>query len=261
MFFNSVPQYVQSTLRRLENHGFEAYLVGGCVRDLLLGKRPHDWDICTSARPENTMEIFPKNRPTGIKHGTVTVRVHGRDLEVTSFRSDGQYLDNRHPSSVSFVSDINQDLLRRDFTMNAIACPLEGKLCDPFHGQEDIKRKLIRCVGDPCKRFSEDSLRMLRALRFSAVLGFEIEDKTKQAIIDCSSLSSSLAAERISTELEKTLLSPNPQKAADMVSLSTSSGAQKLSRSSLAVIFTSSVLRKAARIIPLEMRTWSSASG
>ncbi len=215
----SPPKYVQSILLRLESHGFPAYLVGGCVRDILMERRPHDWDICTAAAPHDIMRIFPHSRPTGIAHGTVTVVINGRPVEVTTFRSDGQYLDNRHPDSVSFVSDIETDLQRRDFTMNAIACPLSGGLCDPFGGVADISQKIIRCVGEPERRFSEDALRMLRALRFSAALGFEIEKSTLAAISKNAPLAVTLAAERISAELEKALLSPRPQLISDMIFL------------------------------------------
>lgn len=214
----SPPKYVITVLRRLESHGYSAYLVGGCVRDIIMCRRPNDWDICTSALPEQVMEVFENSRPTGIKHGTVTVIEHGSLVEVTTFRCDGEYLDHRRPDNVRFISDLRSDLERRDFTMNAIAIPLSGLVFDPFGGAQDIEKRLIRCVGEAEKRFSEDALRMLRAMRFSAVLGFDIEQSTMDAIRSCSELSVSLAAERIRTELEKTLLSGSPELISDIIS-------------------------------------------
>ena len=205
------PKYVLSVLKRLEKRGFSAYMVGGCVRDIIMERHPNDWDISTSALPEQVCAIFPHSRPTGIKHGTVTVSVHGSAVEITTFRSDGEYLDHRRPDSVSFISDLKGDLERRDFTVNALALPLSGEICDLFGGQDDIEKRLIRCVGNPEKRFEEDALRMLRAFRFSAVLGFEIEPMTLAAIRSKAPLSSGLAKERVRTELEKILLSSSPQ--------------------------------------------------
>ena len=205
------PKYVSAVLSRLEKRGFSAYMVGGCVRDIIMGRRPNDWDICTSALPEEVCAVFPHSRPTGIKHGTVTVTVHGSPVEITTFRSDGEYLDHRRPDSVRFIADLRGDLERRDFTVNALALPLSGEICDLFGGREDIDKKLIRCVGNPEKRFDEDALRMLRAFRFSAVLGFEIEPVTLAAIRNKAPLSRGLAKERVRTELEKILLSSSPQ--------------------------------------------------
>ena len=172
-----LPAPVQRALSMLGEAGFSAYVVGGCVRDWVLGIPPHDFDICTSAAPEEMKEIFRDERTieTGIKHGTLTVLMEGEPLEITTFRLDGDYLDGRHPSSVSFTRNIEEDLSRRDFTINAMAySPREG-LCDPFGGQADCKAGIIRCVGEPERRFTEDALRILRALRFSARLGFPIE--------------------------------------------------------------------------------------
>ncbi len=214
----SPPKYVITVLKRLESHGYSAYLVGGCVRDIIMDRRPNDWDICTSAFPEQVMEIFEHSRPTGIKHGTVTVIEHGSRVEVTTFRSDGEYLDHRRPENVLFISDLRSDLQRRDFTMNAIALPLSGLVFDPFGGAQDIENCLIRCVGAAEKRFNEDALRMLRAMRFSAVLGFEIEPQTMDAIKSCSHLTSSLAAERVCAELEKVLLSGSPEHISEVIS-------------------------------------------
>jgi len=213
----SPPKYVVSVLLCLESHGFRAYLVGGCVRDCIMGRRPNDWDICTSALPSEVMEVFHNSRPTGLKHGTVTVIEHGSSVEITTFRTDGVYLDHRRPENVRFVSDLTADLERRDFTINAIALPLSGIAFDPFGGMADIENKLIRCVGDPDRRFNEDALRMLRAVRFSATLGFEIEEQTMAAIRKNAYLAKSLAAERVCTEVEKILLSKTPQKIEELI--------------------------------------------
>lgn len=205
------PKYVRSVLVTLQSRGHLAYLVGGCVRDILLGVHPQDWDVCTSALPEQVLALFPKCITTGIRHGTVTVCVNSRHVEVTTFRSDGSYLDHRHPDAVSFVGELNADLSRRDFTMNAIALPADGLPADPFGGVEDISNRLIRCVGVPEQRFEEDALRMFRALRFSARLGFEIEAQTMSAIAAKAPLAAALAAERVREETEKILLTPAPE--------------------------------------------------
>lgn len=204
------PKYVRQTLVRLRSRGYHAYLVGGCVRDMLMGVQPHDWDICTSALPHEVMEVFPTARPTGLKHGTVTVYINSRSLEVTTFRAEGSYADHRHPDFVSFVGDLHTDLSRRDFTMNAIALSAEGLINDPFGGVEDIRKGIVRCVGDPERRFEEDALRMFRALRFAARLGFEIEKNTMAAIEEKASLASALAAERVRDETEKIILTKAP---------------------------------------------------
>lgn len=201
----SPPKYIKNILITLESHEFEAYLVGGCVRDMLLNRYPQDWDICTNALPEQIMEIFPDTLPTGLKHGTVTVIQGRHSAEVTTYRTEGTYSDHRRPDAVQFVTDLTADLARRDFTMNAIAVSARGLVADPFGGIEDIEKKTIRCVGDPEKRFREDALRMFRAYRFSARLGFAIEAETNKAIADCSSLASALAPERIRDELGKIL--------------------------------------------------------
>lgn len=215
----SPPKYVYNVLHALEAAGFEAFMVGGCVRDALRGVRPSDWDICTSALPQQVSVLFPKTYPTGIAHGTVTVISAAHPIEVTTFRADGDYLDHRRPESVEFVGSLAADLQRRDFTVNAMALSSRGELSDPFGGREDLQKKTIRCVGDPERRFGEDALRMLRALRFSAVLGFCIEDKTYSAIKKCAGQTRALAAERISAELSKTLCSKRPQLAGDMLEL------------------------------------------
>ena len=198
-------------LKTLEGAGFAACFVGGCVRDTLLGRPVHDWDITTSALPEEIMALFPRCIPTGIKHGTVTVLLDEESFEVTTFRRDGAYHDGRHPADVVFVPDLEEDLARRDFTINAMAMHLDGRITDCFDGKADLKRGIIRCVGDPERRFREDALRMLRALRFSAQLGFQIEDDTARAIRENAGLCRLLSRERVCAEAEKTLLSPLPQ--------------------------------------------------
>ena len=205
------PKYVRQILFTLQGRGYPAYLVGGCVRDMLMERRPHDWDICTAALPEQVQALFPGSRPTGIRHGTVTVVLGSRQVEVTTFRTEGTYADHRHPDRVSFVGELTEDLSRRDFTMNAIALAADGLLADPFGGVADIREKRIRCVGEPALRFEEDALRMLRALRFSAKLGFTIEINTLLAIQEKAPLAATLAAERVRDELEKMLLTDAPE--------------------------------------------------
>lgn len=213
------PKYVRHILVALQARGHQSYLVGGCVRDILLGIYPQDWDICTSALPEQVMEIFPGSRPTGLKHGTVTVVHKSHAVEVTTFRSESAYTDHRHPDMVSFVGDLTTDLSRRDFTMNAIAVPPDGLIADPFGGIEDIHQCIIRCVGVPEQRFEEDALRMFRAFRFSARLGFEIEAATLAAIREKAPLAAALAAERVRDEVEKILLTPAPETLFPLISL------------------------------------------
>ena len=204
------PSGARHILRTLTGAGCEAWLVGGCVRDLLRGVPPHDWDICTSARPEETERCFAGQRilETGLKHGTVTVLEEDGAYEVTTYRTDGLYSDGRRPDCVRFVPDLESDLARRDFTMNAIAMGLDGSLRDPFGGAEDIRTGTVRCVGDPVLRFQEDGLRLLRALRFAAVFGFEIEKNTAQAIHQTRSMLDRVAAERIHAELCRLLPGP-----------------------------------------------------
>ncbi|MBQ3037680.1 MAG: CCA tRNA nucleotidyltransferase [Clostridia bacterium] len=206
-----MPHDVELIISRLNQNGFNAYAVGGCVRDSLMNKVPQDWDICTSASPKEIISIFSdyKTLTIGEKHGTITVIVNHVPYEVTTFRIDGEYHDNRRPDNVEFVSDLHEDLKRRDFTVNAIAYHPEEGLIDPFNGYNDIKNKIIRCVGEPDKRFGEDALRIMRALRFSAVLGFEIEDKTSKSISKNKEFLKNIAVERIRSEFEKILLSDN----------------------------------------------------
>jgi tRNA nucleotidyltransferase (CCA-adding enzyme) len=209
-----IPDFAAGVLSGLENAGHEAYAVGGCCRDAVLGREPSDWDICTSALPEEIMSVFPECIPTGIKHGTVTVKTAGGPVEVTTFRIDGGYADHRRPEEVRFTSKLREDLARRDFTMNAMAANLRGELTDPFGGMADISEKHIRCVGDARIRFSEDALRMFRAMRFSAQLGFELDGDILSATRELSSDARYLASERILSETVKTLISPEPEKLA-----------------------------------------------
>ena len=190
--------------------GFPAYYVGGCVRDRLLGRPVHDWDVTTAALPEEVMALFEHCVPTGIRHGTVTVFLDGAQAEVTTFRTEGVYLDGRHPSEMRFVRTLAEDLSRRDFTINAMAMDADGNVTDLFGGRDDLARRCIRCVGDPEKRFREDALRMLRAYRFSAQLGFALDAATAGAVERCAPLAAALSMERIRDEMEKTLLSPRP---------------------------------------------------
>lgn len=193
-------------IEKLEKSGFEAYFVGGYVRDVLMGKCPGDIDITTSASPADVMDIFEKTYPTGINHGTVTAIENGISAEVTTYRCEKGYRDFRHPDGVEFVSDINEDLCRRDFTVNAIAYNPSKGIVDNFGGQKDIENKVIRCVGEPDRRFNEDALRMVRAVRFASVLGFEIEQETLEAIRNNAHLAVNISKERIAVEFEKAVL-------------------------------------------------------
>ena len=203
----TIPEPAMKALRLLEDAGFEAFVVGGCVRDSLLGKTPDDWDITTDALPEETKEVFKDFRviETGIKHGTVAVIVDGMLLEITTYRVDGEYLDNRHPKDVAFTRNLREDLARRDFTINALACWGAGKLFDVFSGIKYLNDRVIRCVGEPDERFAEDALRIMRALRFSSTLGFDIEEKTSASVHKNKDLLKNIAAERITDELLKLL--------------------------------------------------------
>lgn len=203
----NLPDKVRELLKILRQGGYEAYTVGGCVRDSLLDITPHDWDICTSATPEQMKRCFEGLRviETGIQHGTITVMLDAEPFEVTTFRIDGEYRDNRHPTEVVFVHNLSEDLSRRDFTINAMAYNDELGLADPFGGEADLMARQIRCVGDPDKRFNEDALRILRALRFAAVFGFDIEPLTAESIHKNKELLRHIAAERIQTELNRLL--------------------------------------------------------
>lgn len=195
----------EKLIKQLNNNGYEAFIVGGCVRDYLLGLTPHDTDICTSALPEQTKKCFENYHTfdTGMKHGTISVVCDGEVYEITTYRIDGNYSDNRHPDSVSFTRNINEDLLRRDFTVNAMAYNAEHGLVDPYGGKIDLQNKIIRCVGNPDTRFNEDALRILRALRFASVYGFSIEENTSKSIFQNADLLKNIAIERITSEFLK----------------------------------------------------------
>lgn len=206
----NLPQKVSNIIQTLESAGYEAYAVGGCVRDSLLGRRPQDWDITTSAKPKEVKGLFSHTIDTGIQHGTVTVMMGREGFEVTTYRIDGEYEDARHPKEVIYTVNLLEDLKRRDFTINAMAYNERQGLVDAFDGIGDLNRGIIRCVGDPKERFTEDALRMLRALRFAAQLGFEVEENTFLAIRELAPSIARISAERIQVELMKLLLSDHP---------------------------------------------------
>lgn len=206
----NLPEKVSYIIQQLEAAGFEAYAVGGCVRDSLLGREPDDWDVTTSAAPMQVKRVFQRTIDTGIQHGTVTVMLGHEGFEVTTYRIDGEYEDSRHPKEVTFTANLAEDLKRRDFTINAMAYNDRTGIVDVFGGMEDLDRGVIRCVGDARERFTEDALRMMRAVRFSAQLGFCIEQETRQAIEELVQTLENISAERIQTELVKLLTSPNP---------------------------------------------------
>lgn len=206
----NLPEKVKYIIERITDAGYEAYAVGGCVRDSLLMRIPDDWDITTSAAPLEIKAIFGHTIDTGIRHGTVTVMIEGEGFEVTTYRIDGKYEDGRHPSKVTFTPSLREDLRRRDFTINAMAYNDRAGLVDIFGGAEDIREKCIRCVGDPEERFSEDALRIMRGVRFSAQLGYVIEEETKAAIKRLAPTLQKISAERIQTELIKLVTSPHP---------------------------------------------------
>lgn len=206
----NLPEKVQYIIHTLEQAGFEAYAVGGCVRDSLLGREPDDWDITTSARPQQVKAVFSRTIDTGIQHGTVTVMLGKDGYEVTTYRIDGEYEDSRHPKEVIFTANLIEDLKRRDFTINAFAYNDRSGIVDAFEGMADLKDGIIRCVGDARERFTEDALRMMRAVRFSAQLGYTMEAETKKAIIELAPNLKNISAERIQVELVKLLQSPHP---------------------------------------------------
>lgn len=205
-----LPKKVKIIIDTLCSQGYEAYAVGGCVRDSLLGRIPGDWDITTSAQPEEIKRLFRKTIDTGIEHGTVTVMIDGEGFEVTTYRIDGEYEDSRHPSEVTFTRNLEEDLKRRDFTINAMAYNDQMGIIDIFGGIQDLEARIIRCVGNAKERFGEDALRILRAVRFAAQLGFEIEEKTKDGMKELAPTLANISAERIQVELVKTLISPHP---------------------------------------------------
>lgn len=207
----SLPPKAAEIIDRLEARGYEAYAVGGCVRDSILGRQPQDWDITTSAAPHEVKAVFSHTIDTGIAHGTVTVMLGREGFEVTTYRIDGEYEDARHPKEVRFTPDLLEDLKRRDFTVNAMAYNETKGLVDAFDGIGDLKRGVIRCVGNAKDRFTEDALRMLRAVRFAAQLGFAVEEETAEAMRALAGNIAKVSAERIQTELVKLLLSPHPE--------------------------------------------------
>lgn len=199
-----------SLLRRLTDQGYEGYFVGGCVRDELLGRPVNDMDIATNATPEQVIALFERTIPTGLEHGTITVLIENEPFEVTTYRTETEYVDHRRPEQVQFVRELSEDLRRRDFTMNAIARGIDGKYTDPFHGIDDLNKGIIRCVGVADERFEEDALRMVRGIRFASVFDFEIEQQTWQALLHHQALISHIAIERIRIEMEKMIAGPYP---------------------------------------------------
>ena len=214
-----LPRKVVLIIKNLQRHGYDAYAVGGCVRDSILNRKPEDWDITTSAKPEQVKRIFRRTVDTGIEHGTVTVMIGKDGFEVTTYRVDGLYEDGRHPKEVTFTSRLEEDLKRRDFTINAMAYNDDERLVDAFGGMRDLNYHLIRCVGDPKERFSEDALRILRAVRFSAQLAFPIEPETAEAIKSLAPNLEKISAERIQAELVKLLVSDHPERIQDACEL------------------------------------------
>ena len=219
MTWDRVGPGAEACCRTLWKAGHQAFPVGGCVRDLLLGRAPEDWDVATSALPEQVEELFARTIPTGKRHGTVTVVEAGERIEVTTFRREEGYGDGRHPDGVRFDATLEEDLARRDFTVNAMALDRDGAVVDPFGGREDLERQVIRCVGEGDRRFAEDALRMFRAVRFSAQLGFAVEEHTLAAIRRNAPRAANLSGERIKAELEKILLSPRPELAGEVLGL------------------------------------------
>ena len=214
-----MPKGAEFIIRSLENAGFEAYIVGGCVRDGILGRDPEDWDITTIAKPDEIKRIFSHTVDTGIEHGTVTVLVPPeevergiRSFEVTTYRIDGEYTDHRHPNAVSFTGSLEEDLARRDFTINAMAYHMERGIIDPFHGQEDLEKKIVRAVGKAKDRFAEDALRMMRGIRFSAQLDFSLDEEAYLGIESLKESLENVSKERIAVELWKLLASEHPEK-------------------------------------------------
>lgn len=206
-----IPENISFVIEKLTKNGFKAYIVGGCVRDMLMGKNPNDFDVTTSATPNDVIALFDKTIPTGIKHGTVTVMVDKTPVEVTTFRTENGYADNRRPDSVNFISDICEDLSRRDFTINAMAYNHADGLVDLFGGKEDLENRILRTVGDSETRFREDALRILRLFRFASTLDFSIEENTLSSAIDCAFLLQNVSRERIFTEIKKAVLGENFQ--------------------------------------------------
>ena len=214
-----MPQDVRTIITELNKAGYEAYAVGGCVRDSVLGRTPNDWDITTSAKPEEVKALFRRTVDTGIKHGTVSVLIKNNSYEVTTYRIDGEYTDHRRPDEVTFTGELSEDLLRRDFTINAMAYNDEKGVVDLYGGLEDLEKGIIRCVGVADERFDEDALRIMRAVRFAAQLGFEIDEQTREAARGHAEELKQVSAERIETELTKLLISDHPERIMDMYEL------------------------------------------
>ena len=210
MVIIKLPKHVKYIIETLEQNGYEAYAVGGCVRDSILGREPNDWDITTSADPYEVKKLFSHTIDTGLQHGTVTIMLEHVGYEVTTYRIDGDYEDSRHPKEVTFTKSLEEDLKRRDFTVNAMAYNDRDGLIDLFQGMDDIQKKVIRCVGNAEERFTEDALRIMRAIRFSAQFGYEIEPETKKAIVKLAPNLKNISAERIREELIKLLVSDHP---------------------------------------------------
>ncbi len=208
----NMPKHVKYIINTLEKNGYEAYAVGGCVRDAIIGKEPNDWDITTNATPMQVKKLFKHTIDTGIQHGTVTIMIDKVGYEVTTYRIDGKYADGRHPDKVEFTVSLKEDLKRRDFTINAMAYNDTKGIIDLFGGIEDLKEGIVKCVGNPYNRFDEDALRILRAFRFAAVLNFEVEEKTKKAAGDLAENLNKISKERIRTELDKLIMSDTPEK-------------------------------------------------
>lgn len=251
MIHIEIPQDVAFILGKIRNAGYEAYAVGGCVRDSLLKKIPKDWDITTSALPEQIKEIFPRTIDTGIKHGTVTVMINSTGYEVTTYRVDGEYLDGRHPEEVEFTANLDEDLKRRDFTINAFVYNEAEGVKDLFGGLKDLEDGIIRCVGVAEERFGEDALRILRAVRFAAVLSFTIEPETYKAAVKLGGNLSKVSAERIKAELEKTLVSDNP----DYICLLKDMGLSKVILPELDEVKDTLGLKKALKAVNKEAKT------
>ena len=204
-----IPHNIEYVLNRLNSNGYKAYIVGGCVRDILLNKTPNDFDITTNAKPDDIINLFEKTIPTGIKHGTVTVVIKNEPIEITTFRTDGNYTDFRRPDNVIFVNELEEDLSRRDFTVNALAYNRSEGLQDYFKGQIDLKNKVLRAVGNPEKRFKEDALRILRLFRFASTLNFTIEEQTLNDALKCAELLKNVSRERIFEEIKKAVIGDN----------------------------------------------------
>ena len=214
-----IPNDVFDILKQLNDNGYEAYIVGGAVRDIFLQNEPHDWDITTNATPDEVKSIFKKTIDTGLKHGTVTAMINHEGYEITTYRIDGEYEDNRRPSNVEFTTDLSKDLERRDFTFNAMAMDKDGNIVDIYNGRTDLTNKIVKAVGNPEKRIQEDALRMLRAIRFSAKYGYEIDKDLYNAIKNNAHLIQNVSCERIENEVTKILTSGHPEKFLELYNL------------------------------------------